>query len=240
MKQKPKIETCANCSTDFNVNDHGTRFATTLFREAISVIGNSVLNKTEEFKEKDHVILKKRSRVVLCPACSDYFESAISSGTLVKQDTQDIEFNQDEIQTKKLSDFLIAHDAFFPCLQIRSYIGKVKGRHPKFTWDLEWKERKKLNNKRHFDLKETEEGEILKIRGFRGEIEITRFILVTAITKYWMSYYILDEERVLMVFPRSEPIQDDEPSSYQMDLTAKPFREDDKFILVRKEDMKDE
>lgn len=201
IKEAPTGRVCANCGTDYTDHTKGKHMHIAM-KDQIETEDMPPLRFT-----------KGKYKITLCPSCSEYLDEKINQGKLVPID--DLEFNEGEIQSKRLIDFGLAHDAFFHCKQQGAFVSLIKGRSKQYTWEREFKEKKNIGGKLHFNLwyeSGVNPGDILEIGGKRGKVQIRRFILVVSIEKKHIYYYPIDEEKVTMVFPLEEGLPTKKPT----------------------------
>ena len=202
--QKPIERVCANCGTSYTDKAEGKHIHIAMKDQIV----------TEDMPPIHFT--KGKYKITLCPRCSAYLNNKINQGNLIPIDT--IEFKENEIQMKQLIDYCLAHDSFFHCKQPGAFVSLIKGRSEQFTWDREFKEKKGIGGKLHFNLwydSGVNPGDIIEIGGKRGQEQIRRFILVISIEKNQINYYQIDEERVRMAFsledgpPKKKPTFED-------------------------------
>ena len=189
-KEAPTERVCANCGTDYTDHTKGKHMHIAM-KDQIETEDMPPLRFT-----------KGKYKITLCPDCSEYLNEKINQGKLVPIDN--LEFNEDESHSKRLIDYCLAHDAFFHCTQRGAFVSLIKGRSEQFTWEREFKEKKSIGGKLHFNLwfdSGVNPGDILEIGGRRGNDHIRRYIIISIINKRRIYYYPIDEERVRMAFP---------------------------------------
>lgn len=192
-KEKAPIErVCASCGNSYNDHTEGKHIHIAMHDQIYTEDMPPI-----RFRKKNYTI-------TLCPGCSKYLNDKINQGKLVPPDDLHID---SEIQSKGLTDYCLAHDAFFHCTQRGAFVALIKGRSEQFTWEREFKEKRSIGGKLHFNLwfdSGVNPSDIIEIGGRRGDDHIRRYILAIAIDKRQIDYYPIDEERVRMVFPQEE------------------------------------
>lgn len=199
-KKNAKERVCANCGTEYTDHTDGKHAHITIKD-----------HHSSDDQPPLHFVSKKYY-LTLCPSCSAYLNNLINSGMLVpladpevvENEEGELVFANRKMLEKKLIDYCLPHNAFFHCHQYGSFVALIDGRHEKYEFNRVFKDQKRVNGFRHFDLSSKGglyPGAILQIGGKRGDDKISRYIIVVTCDKNRLYYYMIDEERVRMVFP---------------------------------------